>query len=308
MDDGSLVCAAEEERFSRRKHDASFPALAIDFCLRTAAESGRPIDYVAFYEQPSTKFRRVLTTAAAMGKPAEDAFVRSMRAWRTERRGIRGRLSALARVPAERVLFTDHHVSHAASAFFPSPFESAAVMTIDGVGEWSTATVGRASSTGGRHVAPDRVGRRLPSLARPLLLGPHRPARLRGQRGRVQGDGNGALRGAALPRRARAGAPPLRRRQLLARPVLLLVPLLDQAGLLRRAARAARRRAEAPERALLDVGGCGRLAGRPRAESAVRRHRRERPGDHRTGGGQPRPRGAAAQRARRTSASPAASR
>ena len=89
MDDGALVCAAEEERFSRRKHDASFPALAIDFCLRTAAESGRPIDYVAFYEQPSTKFRRVLTTAAAMGKPAEDAFVRSMRAWRTERRGIR---------------------------------------------------------------------------------------------------------------------------------------------------------------------------------------------------------------------------
>ena len=147
VDDGALVCAAEEERFSRRKHDASFPALAIDFCLRTAAESGRPIDYVAFYEQPNTKFRRVLTTAAAMGKPAADAFVRSMRAWRTERRGIRGRLSALARVPGERVLFTDHHVSHAASAFFPSPFESAAVMTIDGVGEWSTATVGRASST-----------------------------------------------------------------------------------------------------------------------------------------------------------------
>lgn len=99
VDDGALVCAAEEERFSRRKHDASFPALAIDFCLRTAAESGRPIDYVAFYEQPSTKFRRVLTTAAAVGKPAEDAFVRSMRAWRTERRGIRPRLSALARVP-----------------------------------------------------------------------------------------------------------------------------------------------------------------------------------------------------------------
>ena len=79
VDDGVLVCAAEEERFSRRKHDASFPALAIDFCLRTAAESGRPIDYVAFYEQPSVKLRRVLTTAAAMGKPAEEAFVGSMR-------------------------------------------------------------------------------------------------------------------------------------------------------------------------------------------------------------------------------------
>jgi carbamoyltransferase len=151
VDDGALVCAAEEERFSRRKHDASFPSLAIDFCLRTAAESGRPIDYVAFYEQPKVKFRRVLTTAAAMGKAAEDAFVGSMRAWRTERRGIRRRLSELAGIPAERVLFTDHHVSHAASAFFPSPFESAAVMTVDGVGEWSTATVGRASSSGGGH-------------------------------------------------------------------------------------------------------------------------------------------------------------
>jgi len=151
VDDGALVCAAEEERFSRRKHDASFPVLAIDFCLRTAAESGRPIDYVAFYEQPKVKFRRVLTTAAAMGKPAEDAFVGSMRAWRTERRRIRGRLSNLAGVPAERVLFTGHHVSHAASAFFPSPFEAAAVMTIDGVGEWSTATIGRASSAADAH-------------------------------------------------------------------------------------------------------------------------------------------------------------
>jgi carbamoyltransferase len=151
VDDGALVCAAEEERFSRRKHDASFPALAIDFCLRTAAASGRPIDYVAFYEQPKVKFRRVLATAAAMGKPAEDAFVGSMQAWRTQRRGIRGRLSTLAGVPAERMVFTDHHVSHAASAFFPSPFESAGVMTIDGVGEWSTATIGRASSVGDGH-------------------------------------------------------------------------------------------------------------------------------------------------------------
>jgi carbamoyltransferase len=152
IDDGALVCAAEEERFSRRKHDASFPSLAIDFCLRSARQTGRPIEYIAFYEQPKVKFRRVLTTAAAMGKPAEDAFVASMRAWRTERRGVRRRLSNLAGVPKDRVLFTDHHVSHAASAFFPSPFESAAVMTIDGVGEWSTAAIGRASSTAGSHV------------------------------------------------------------------------------------------------------------------------------------------------------------
>jgi carbamoyltransferase len=151
VDDGALVCAAEEERFSRRKHDASFPSLAIDFCLRTARETGRPIDYVAFYEDPKVKFRRVVTTAAAMGRAAEDAFVSSMRAWRAERRGIRGRLAGLAGVPSERVVFTDHHVSHAASAFFPSPFESTAVMTIDGVGEWSTATIGRAASDAGAH-------------------------------------------------------------------------------------------------------------------------------------------------------------
>jgi carbamoyltransferase len=152
VDDGAVVCAAEEERFSRRKHDASFPALAIDFCLRTAAENGRPVEYVAFYEQPKAKFRRVLTTAAAMGRPAEDAFVGSMRAWRAERRGIRRRLGELVGVPTDRVRFVDHHVSHAASAFFPSPFESAALMTIDGVGEWSTATIGRASSGGDGHV------------------------------------------------------------------------------------------------------------------------------------------------------------
>ncbi len=151
VDDGALVCAAEEERFSRKKHDASFPRLAIEFCLEHARESGRPIDHVAFYEIPKVKFRRVLTTAAAMGKPAEDAFVGSMRAWTTERHGIQGKLSELAGVPKDRVHFVDHHLSHAASAFFPSPFDAAAVMTIDGVGEWSTATIGRASTVDGKH-------------------------------------------------------------------------------------------------------------------------------------------------------------
>ena len=144
--DGALIRAAEEERFSRRKHDASFPELAIRFCL----EEG-PVDYVAFYEDPRVKLRRVLATTAAMGKPAEDAFVGSMRAFLGERRGIRGRLARIAGVPEKRVLFVGHHLSHAASAFFPSPFESAALMTIDGVGEWSTATIGRAETVDGRH-------------------------------------------------------------------------------------------------------------------------------------------------------------
>ncbi len=146
VEDGALVLAAEEERFTRRKHDASFPQRAIEFCL----EPG-PVDYVAFYENPKVKLNRVLATAATMGKPARDAFVHSMRAWLTERHGIRRRLARLARVPRERVLTTDHHLSHAASAFFPSEFDSAAVITVDGVGEWATATLGSAASTNGGH-------------------------------------------------------------------------------------------------------------------------------------------------------------
>ncbi|HZT46174.1 MAG TPA: carbamoyltransferase N-terminal domain-containing protein [Gaiellaceae bacterium] len=146
VEDGALMLAAEEERFTRRKHDASFPQRAIEFCL----EPG-PVDYVAFYENPRAKFRRVLTTAATMGAPARDAFVHSMRAWLTERRGLRRRLARLAGVPRERVLTADHHLSHAASAYFPSEFDSAAVITVDGVGEWATATLGSASSTKGRH-------------------------------------------------------------------------------------------------------------------------------------------------------------
>jgi carbamoyltransferase len=146
VEDGALVLAAEEERFTRKKHDASFPQRAIEFCL----EPG-PVDYVAFYENPKAKFNRVLATAATMGRPARDAFVLSMRAWLTERHGIKRRLAKLAGVPRDRVLTTGHHLSHAASAYFPSEFDSAAVITVDGVGEWATATLGSAASTNGGH-------------------------------------------------------------------------------------------------------------------------------------------------------------
>jgi carbamoyltransferase len=149
--DGALVCAAEEERFSRKKHDSSFPRLAIEFCLREGAALGRPVDYVAFYEDPRLKFRRVLTTSAAMGKLAEDAFLYSMKEWATERRGIGERLAKLAGVPSDRVVFPDHHLSHAASTFLPSPFDEAAIVTVDGVGEWATTTVGHGASAEGKH-------------------------------------------------------------------------------------------------------------------------------------------------------------
>jgi carbamoyltransferase len=146
VEDGALVLAAEEERFTRKKHDSSFPRRAIGFCLQPG-----PVDYVAFYENPRVKFNRVLTTAAAMGKPARDAFVHSMRAWLTERHGITRRLASLAGVPHDRIVFADHHLSHAASAYFPSEFDSAAVITVDGVGEWATATIGSGASANGAH-------------------------------------------------------------------------------------------------------------------------------------------------------------
>jgi carbamoyltransferase len=149
--DGVLVAAAEEERFTRVKHDSSFPSKAIEFCLRRGGIAGSDLDYVAFYENPRTKFRRVLATAAAMGAPARDAFVYSMREWVTERRGLRRRLGRLLGVPKEKVVFADHHLSHAASAYLPSAFDSAAIVTVDGVGEWATATIGRAASVDGRH-------------------------------------------------------------------------------------------------------------------------------------------------------------
>ncbi len=146
VEDGALVAAAEEERFSRRKHDASFPHRAIAFCLDQAGVAGRDLDYAAFYENPRLKFRRVLTTSAAMGAPAREAFVGSMQAWLTERRGIQERISSLLGIPKSRVLFVDHHLSHASSAYLPSTFDSAALLTVDGVGEWATATIGEASS------------------------------------------------------------------------------------------------------------------------------------------------------------------
>ena len=148
VEDGVLVAAAEEERFSRRKHDASFPYLAVQFCLDQAGVTGRDVDYAAFYERPRRKLNRTLVTSAAMGAPARDAFVGSMKAWLTERRGIQGRIAGLLGIPRDRVLFVDHHVSHAASAYLPSGFDSAALMTIDGVGEWATATLGAGASTG----------------------------------------------------------------------------------------------------------------------------------------------------------------
>jgi carbamoyltransferase len=141
--DGQIVAAAQEERFTRKKHDASFPQNAIDYCLREAGLTPREIDYAGFYEKPLIKFERLLETYLAYAPRGFRSFVAAMPLWlkhklylpREMRRGLGGAYR-------KRFVFTEHHESHAASAFFPSPFDEAAILTIDGVGEWATATYG----------------------------------------------------------------------------------------------------------------------------------------------------------------------
>ncbi|MBI5386680.1 MAG: carbamoyltransferase [Verrucomicrobia bacterium] len=141
--DGHLVAAAQEERFTRRKHDPGFPAHAIAFCLREAGLEAAQLDYLAFYDKPLTKFDRLLETYLAYAPAGFRSFRLAMPVWLKDklhlRHTLRRHFAAARHVP---LVFTDHHESHAASAFFPSPFESAAILTVDGVGEWSTATLG----------------------------------------------------------------------------------------------------------------------------------------------------------------------
>ena len=141
--DGQIVAAAQEERFTRIKHDAAFPTHAINYCLRQGELSADDVDYVAFYDKPLTKFERLLETYLAYVPAGFRSFRLAMPLWLKDklhmRRTLRGGLGSPSRT---RLIFTDHHESHAASAFFPSPFEQAAILTLDGVGEWSTATFG----------------------------------------------------------------------------------------------------------------------------------------------------------------------
>jgi carbamoyltransferase len=140
--DGELVAAAEEERFSRKKHDFDFPGLAIDFCLKTAGISANDLDYVAYYEKPLVKFERILTTALSSFPRSWKTFGESMITWWGNKLWMKNIIMEKIEVPPEKIIFTDHHMSHAASALFASPFEEAAILTIDGVGEWTTASIG----------------------------------------------------------------------------------------------------------------------------------------------------------------------
>jgi carbamoyltransferase len=141
--DGRIVAAAQEERFTRRKHDPDFPVQAAAYCLREAGLHAGDLDYVVFYEKPLLKFDRLLETYFAFAPAGFASFREAMPVWLRDKLYLRRKLRAeLKGAKKARFIFTEHHESHAASAFFPSPFEDAAILTVDGVGEWTTATLG----------------------------------------------------------------------------------------------------------------------------------------------------------------------
>jgi carbamoyltransferase len=146
--DGKIVAAAQEERFTRRKHDAGFPAHALAYCLAEAGLLLEDIDYVAFYDKPFLKFERLLETYVAFAPRGLRSFQKSMPVWIKEKLFQKDLLRAeLEQIAPDvdwraRLLFAEHHISHAASAYYPSPFDEALVLTLDGVGEWCTTSAG----------------------------------------------------------------------------------------------------------------------------------------------------------------------
>ena len=140
--DGRLIAASEEERFSRKKHDSSYPAQAIQFCLEEAGITTKDLDYVVFYEKPLKKFERILLSVLQGFPRSYGVFRESMIAWFNQKLWVRAEILTQLDIPDAKLLFVEHHLSHAASAFFCSPYDESAILTIDGVGEWTTTTVG----------------------------------------------------------------------------------------------------------------------------------------------------------------------
>jgi carbamoyltransferase len=148
VSDGEIVAAAQEERFTRRKHDPGFPANAVAYCLRQAGTDASGIDLIAFYDKPLLKFERLLETYLAFAPRGFKSFSMAIPVWLREKLFLKDLLlTELAKLGADkkslstRLVFSEHHLSHAASAFFPSPFDEAVVLTMDGVGEWATTSL-----------------------------------------------------------------------------------------------------------------------------------------------------------------------
>lgn len=146
--DGVIIAAAQEERFTRKKHDAAFPRHAVEYCLREAGISVGDVSYIVFYDKPLIKFERLLETYLAYAPAGFRSFVKAIPVWLKEKlylkKTLRREFSSLGNISEDKLpplLFTEHHQSHAASAFFPSPYDKAVVMCLDGVGEWATSSV-----------------------------------------------------------------------------------------------------------------------------------------------------------------------
>jgi len=147
VQDGRLVAAAEEERFSRVKHDSGFPKLAIEFVTKSGRITLDDVDFVVFYEKPFVKFERMLLSALATFPRSSAVFRESMQRWISDKLWIKSHMARRLGIPSSKILFAEHHVSHAASSFFTSPFEEAAILTVDGAGEWTTSTIGHGRGT-----------------------------------------------------------------------------------------------------------------------------------------------------------------
>jgi len=141
VSDGKIIAAVQEERFTRKKHDADFPVNSIDYCLKEAGISVRDLDFVAFYDKPFIKFERILETALSYAPSGISQFIQAIPSWLKQKLWV----SEIIRKELAfngKIVFTEHHEAHAGSAFYPSPFQEAAILTIDGVGEWETASFG----------------------------------------------------------------------------------------------------------------------------------------------------------------------
>lgn len=143
--DGQILAAAQEERFTRKKHDFNFPVNSIDWCLKQGAISVKDLDFVVFYDKPLVKFERILETYLAFAPSGARQFIQAMPLWLKQKLWIPDLIRKELGFEGE-VLFTEHHESHAASAFYPSPFKEAAILTLDGVGEWDTTSFGVGSN------------------------------------------------------------------------------------------------------------------------------------------------------------------
>lgn len=162
---GEIIAAAAEERFTRQKHTSGFPTRAIDFCLDQGGIRPGDLDAVVFYEEPHVKFTRVLVSTLAGFPHSAGAFGRAMRQWLGKKLWTLGEISSRLSVPASKISFVPHHISHAAHAFLSSPFDRAATLTLDAVGEWTASAIGVGTTPGGPSV------RVLESVSYPHSLG-----------------------------------------------------------------------------------------------------------------------------------------